>query len=284
MCRICVYFVLIVVNQHRAWHMRKCVWINCEIPSDAKSHATSVMERKIVMHTDSIKRILCVKIFHKKKPTSSTLHGRQRGAIVYVGRFHSQFISSAQKCSLPCVGLFKHDTSSLCNFYHLSGPFHSMPLFARQKNCTNFYSGKFCLSIHEGIDVEFMVLIRCWTQFFIQIMFGVVVAEAKWELFYIVGTLHSKQMNFSIARWLKTTIESKFASRYISQFCHCKQITTFFVIQESCWTSHHFTIFIHCQLPIIYVYIPSWNSMEFLIPWSDDMMENWMNHRKNWWW
>lgn len=82
------FVVLIVVNQHWSLTYAKfCVWINCEIPSVANNkkmnrvlhvyyiHVTSVMERKIVMHTDSIKAdFVCEKNGKNERKTSSTLH------------------------------------------------------------------------------------------------------------------------------------------------------------------------------------------------------------------
>jgi hypothetical protein len=58
-----------------------------------------VMERKIVMHTDSIKEdFVCENFFSTQNIQKKEEKHRQhymKQAIVYVGRFHSQFISSA---------------------------------------------------------------------------------------------------------------------------------------------------------------------------------------------
>jgi hypothetical protein len=114
--------------------------------------------------------------WEKKKPTSSTLHEDER-AIVYVGRFHSQFISSAQKCSL-CSGLFKHDTSFHCNITTSPSLISLVPLFASKK-CTNFYSRIF-LSHSQYTKV---LMSSSWRLFDVEHNFVIQIMARRWENF-----------------------------------------------------------------------------------------------------
>lgn len=149
-----------------------------------------------------LKRILCVKKMRGKhrQHYMKAQAQRRRDCLCRQISF-SIYLVSTKVCSFSV--LFKHDTSSHCNITPLSPSL--VALFASKK-FYKFLFGNIPLPAFNTQRYRCRVhgaLIRCWTQFFIQIMAGVERDGERIFLSYIiVESSEHKQMNFSIACWL----------------------------------------------------------------------------------